>query len=362
MPAHDDFFNADISADTRTKLDTLAWFLTPWTAKLNFWARRRGSPRLWYVDAFAGTGHYPDGALGSPLLAAQRALVHNAGGGAVPLAIFAVERKPHHFAQLQTAVAEYVAKGIRLELRNGAFVDYVSEIADMTAGSPLLLFVDPFGLRGFEPRKLAPLLDRDTPIDIIFRLHHRAIPRLAPRHPDIITGAVGGAEWRDAWETFGDSERTIEEVLQLFSRSLQRIGKLNTLMYPVRPIGWRAPTYTLAFASRNIEALRLWTDRTGELDLDLASRPQNPEQFEMLPAASLQSRLEYLDRNVLSFYVANPNSDWQSAYDWIMLNTQAPYKETELTKCIERQILAGALVRSGPGKAIRNHATFRATT
>ena len=81
--------------------------------------------------------------------------------------------------------------GILVNNRLGEFADVIPEIRNSTAGSPMLLFVDPFGIAPIKYQEFKTLLDREWPIDVILNFSHIAVYRLATDYPHLITEAIG---------------------------------------------------------------------------------------------------------------------------------------------------------------------------
>lgn len=251
------------------KLRILRKFLTPWATKLGSYARRRNGV-IWYVDGFAGRGKYDDDSDGSPMLGLRKAKqiqIENKGYG---LACFFVEKNRGYWQALEQVVLPFRQDGLTILNRHGEFSELIPDIEYETRGSPVMMFVDPFGLSPlkFEPFRL--MLGRQGPLDIILTFQHQAVHRLATEHPDLISDAVGGDRWMAGWNSIDDPEAKIEHVLQEFRQNMLDAGNfIDVVSYPIRESKQSAPRYYLLFASRHDDAFELWNDEVVQEEITL---------------------------------------------------------------------------------------------
>jgi len=123
-----------------------------------------------YVDGYAGPGVYDDGNAGSPLIAAEvSALVDHVRD----LRCYFVEESPVHADKLEEALAESLPSATVMQ---GRMEDYIDELLNASAGLPMLVFVDPFGL-GLRFDSLKRLAQRSEPTDIIVNVSLSAVRR-----------------------------------------------------------------------------------------------------------------------------------------------------------------------------------------
>lgn len=362
MAANTDFFNTELDIRSRIKLGVLSSFLPPWTAKLSTYAYRIGKRRIWFIDAFAGAGRYSDGSLGSPLLAAECALKHNASSGGAELAIYAVEEKRKYFSNLEREIQSYRAAGIEAIIKRGDFSNFVSEIVDITNEEPVLLFLDPFGVKSLDLEALKPLLGRKAPLDIIVRLHDDAIPRVAPDYPDAISRAVGSDAWYKAWSRGEDARVVITEVYECLKQSFREWGRMqDPIIFPVRLSLTAAPEYSLGLASRSIEAFRLWNDKLGELELQVIERSSNHLQGTFFGHPEFDRRNSEAEMVVLQQITDNPGLSGQGLIDWLIFNHPDSLRDTEVNSVIQRLLDSNLLVRESKGRGFQS-GSFRITT
>lgn len=125
-----------------------------------------------YLDGYAGPGVYGDGSHGSPKLAVDvAALVEEIRD----LRCTFVEKDPHHAQALKQLLATELPQATVIE---GDLRDHVADIAEECDKSPLLAFIDPFGL-GLTYTQLEQLANRtNTKTDIIMNVSVSAIRRV----------------------------------------------------------------------------------------------------------------------------------------------------------------------------------------
>lgn len=253
------------------KLRILGKFLAPWAAKLGSMSRK-GNRLIWYVDGFAGRGTYEDGSDGSPILGLRRARETLAERRGYQLSCFFVEKGLKNWSTLDSLADPFRGAGINVINRHGEFSALVPEIERETRGSPVLLFVDPFGISPLKFHEFRPLLERRWPLDLILTFQHRAVHRLASVHPHLITDAIGTASWFERWSHIGEPAQQTQYVLELLRQNVGRDGKfLEVFYYPIRPSIRASPKYYLLFASRHYDAFELWNDQVAQEETSLSS-------------------------------------------------------------------------------------------
>ena len=115
---------------------------------------RSGSRVIWYVDGFAGEGKYKDGSDGSPLLGLRMAEQIQEANRGYQLACYFVEKSATRWRSLEELAQPFGQDGILVVNKRGEFSSLLTDIEQKTRRSPMLLFVDPFGI---SPLKYGPL-------------------------------------------------------------------------------------------------------------------------------------------------------------------------------------------------------------
>ena len=257
---------------SEVKLRILGSFLPPWGAKLGSIARQQNGV-LWYVDGFAGKGRYNDGSDGSPLLGLHEASNIRAASRGYSLACFFVESNRNNWSTLDSLIDPYRTAGFHIRNERGAFSDLAGEINRTTSGSPILLFVDPFGIKPLVYADFRQLLSRRAPVDLILTFQHTAILRLAKDHPHLVSQAIGTDAWLAGWDQLQGYARQTEHVPSFFGDNIRRDRRFfDVVNYPIRDRLNRAPKYFLVFASRHYHAFERWNDQVAQQQTRLSER------------------------------------------------------------------------------------------
>jgi three-Cys-motif partner protein len=141
---------------TQQKHDVLEAYMAAWAMIL-----LQDFPRVWFVDGFAGKGKDEDGRHGSPLIACEVAeSVRSAfalQGKNRKLRVVAIESSTRRAKALRANLATYVDSGVA-EVIRGDVWETIEGVLKRSDEEPLLLFVDPFGLKGLSAKDLAAVL------------------------------------------------------------------------------------------------------------------------------------------------------------------------------------------------------------
>ena len=266
-----DFFTRDVRTGTIIKLRMLDWYLQPWCGKLSAYARRAGLSTIWFVDPFAGEGRLAKGERGSPLIAASKSLARIQEGADVKLGIYAVERRGSAFRKLKQSLDAFRESGVPVKVKHGDWDQFVDDILQTCGHAPVLLFVDPFGLKGIRLRRLDRLISRPA-TDVIFRIHDASIHRNAAANPSLVTEALDTDRWNHGWDLVEDPDERIVIALSAFADRLQRwMGRgAEVVHYRVRTSWSGKPKFTLVLASKNRDAIDLWHENAGTQEIELA--------------------------------------------------------------------------------------------
>ena len=247
-------------------------FLPPWSAKLGSMARS-GSGVIWYVDGFAGEGKYKDGSDGSPLLGLRMAEQIQEANRGYKLACYFVEKSPTRWRSLEELAQPFGSDGILVVNQRGEFSSLLTDIEEETRRSPMLLFVDPFGISPLKYGPFRVLLGRRQPLDLILTFQHKAVYRLAKDHPHLVSEAIGSTEWLTNWHLLPTPQSQTERVLRVFREKLLGDGRfLDVFFYPIRSSIKTSPKYYLLFASRSYHAFELWNDQIAQEETTLSQK------------------------------------------------------------------------------------------
>lgn len=265
MTTESEFFKAK-RPWSKIKDEVLANYLHPYLKKV---ARLR--KRIVLVDAFAGCGIFEDGSKGSPLVICEKA------ESSVPgqyLAIFVNREKQSHEA-LECNLRDYVEQRKAICIY-GTASDLLEELRRVVSTETLLIYLDPFGLKGCEFDLIKPYLARNKQFstEIVLNMSMPTVHRLATfkavsegkethksrRLNEQLTQVLGGEWWKDImWnERLAADEKEVQaigEYKNLLKQYLPFVGSC-----PVRERTGRPVKYYIIFYSRHPDAVLLMND------------------------------------------------------------------------------------------------------
>jgi len=222
------------------------------------------------VDAFAGQGIFDDATKGSPLIICETAERQ------VPnqyLAIFVNKDKSTHL-KLTDNIQEYIRRKKAIPLYGNA-QELLKALKDVVGDATLLVYLDPFGLKGLEFSSLEPYLGRDRRFstEIIINISMPTLHRLATYKArsggtesiktnilnQRLTQILGGDYWQSImWSDLSPEEKerqVVEKYIELLKRHLPYAGYC-----PVREKTDGRVKYYIIFCSRHQDALNLMND------------------------------------------------------------------------------------------------------
>jgi spore photoproduct lyase len=223
------------------------------------------------VDAFAGRGIFEeDGSKGSPLIICETAEKY------VPdqyLGVFVNKNKASH-QKLDVALEGYIKKRKALPIL-GSAQDLLKELSEIIGDATILIYLDPFGLKGCEFELLEPYLRRDKRFstEVIINISMPTLHRLSTfkavkerRITDTtkklnqrLSKILGGDYWQKIM--WSDSlpaqkeQQVVEKYVGLLKKYLPYAG-----FCPVRERQGGRVKYYIIFCSRHEDALLLMND------------------------------------------------------------------------------------------------------
>ena len=263
-------------------------YLEAWYPKLANAAQFRGGGQLNYIDAFAGPGIYSKGEPGSPIIALTTLLSHVSfqKWSGVRFLMYFVDDNEDRIESLTVEVEKVWSarpggkpKNVDVEIKLSSFLNLVGDLK-LISGSkdksfhPTFAFVDPFGFKGLPLADLCDLLSKGS-CDVMFNFMYDAINRWC---------GTNGDKNQASFELLFNGTRHLgvsqlkkgERELFLHSLIEETISEHGNFDY-VRHFkmeGSSARTlYTLFFATRHIEGLRVMKDAMWSVD------PTNGNRF-----------------------------------------------------------------------------------
>ncbi len=329
------------------KLRILRKFIPPWRAKLGHKVRSRGDSRLWYVDGFAGRGRYDDGSEGSPIIGAQEALRSLQESRGYTLGCVNVELEHRRYEELERNTETYKAAGVALRNLPGDFCEQISVIMEIIRDDPVLVFVDPFGIKPLRMAKLLPLLRREAEIDLMLVFQTPAVYRLARVRPNYVSDAVGDDSWQAQWQTSG-----VGAVLDVLCRRIKAEGRFFAVAnYAVRGERDAAPKYHLVVASRSYDAFLLLNDSICEEESSLDAKfYRNLGQRSFLPTIDREADERTLVEAILQFGRLHERTTRSDIVQYLVIHNWATWHSSQMKRAIGGLIEAEFVERRSPRK------------
>lgn len=345
MAANKKFFD-ELQEHSQIKLRILGDFLVPWASKLGAKVRGRGQSQIWYLDGFAGPGRYKDGSNGSPIVGANRALQVLSKKEGHILGCINVEKHRSKFRLLQDSLAGFRQRGIPIHNIHGSFSEEIARITKLIGErSPLLAFVDPFGVAPLDFDLMRPLLSRPGEMDLIMTFNHRAIPRLRKDHPDLILRAIGSSDMRLLTH---EPAAIIDELKQ----NLKEVGRFKEVVsYGVRSAKGHAPKYHLLMASRNYEAFELLNDivfaAEDKLEWDDSSADLQKAFFDLFDS---ESERQELVKRILEYGRSHKRTTREKIREHIVMAFWLGWRLGDINRAVKFLIDTGHIRKVGVGK------------
>ena len=250
---------------SRIKDRTLGSYSVPYftkVSKLGQW--------IVVVDAFAGPGVFEDGSKGSPVI------LCDAAEQRVPQQYRAIfgNRDVGHHTRLKTELAPLI-EAKKVQAIHGRADDLLGQLDASMAKlgqATLLVYLDPFGLKGCEFEALKPFLGRDqtASTEIIMNVSVPTIYRLSGRKAlsegrsspqisklqDLLSRVLGGDYWRDFMLA---AEPNVDGVMRIYRQQLASylpwVGAC-----PVQEDEFSGVKYYMTFCSGHSDAMVLMND------------------------------------------------------------------------------------------------------
>jgi three-Cys-motif partner protein len=266
-----DFFGEKRAAAV-LKHAVLDSYVDPFAMKVGSTATDR---RVAFIDGFAGEGRYEDGGEGSPALLLRKA---KALAGKRQIDCYLVEKDSERLATLRSVI-EAEGDGVTVEVFAGDVAEHVETLLDRTGGTPLFMFLDPFGLMISFGAVEKVLTSRPNTVgaatEILINFSTIGLRRIAGMltspNPTAATLArmdavCGGDWWRAEWLKHAPTKDATEEqkiaaeesVVAGYAARLGRVGKTGWWTVDVHERAHYRAKYHLVFLSRHPDGLHLF--------------------------------------------------------------------------------------------------------
>lgn len=336
MSQRTDFFDSP-KDHSLIKLRFLEKYLKPWSVKVGSNPRTK---RISVVDCFAGRGRYRDGTAGSPELILRRAQEVSRASASYTLAPVFVESNRANFKALEKVISDY--PGVNALALNEEFSRSVDAIRAHIGDAPVLLLVDPFGIKDLDLNAVVALSNVSKLCDVVVTFCSPAVPRLASQHPGILQRAIG-------------TEGTIEDPAGAFGANVVKAsGFLSTGRFPVRHSIDSALKYELLLFSRARDAYQLandfLTDEYREQQRASGRRSDQPPLGDLLDSTDSERDIEQACREILDWArQVNDGFPREAMLRYFYVERFATYNSKTLRAALKRLELRRELV-AAPGR------------
>lgn len=284
-------------------------------------SRHRGP--MWLIDGYAGPGKYAaDGAggqvNGSPIKALELARKQRDFTPRRDVRCVFIEARKAYFDELVRNVQPFRDDDLHVELFQGSVAERLSAAWAHVGDSPVLVFIDPFGVSAVSKQQMTGTLlakGRRAPAEVLVNINIEAIsrhggclqwgsgrqPELKPSvtHEDGIELSdtfFGGDWWRkrflEARDRIGDANLAAMEVVDEYRAIIKAETEASSLVVPIRrsPTGpmlfqftlfYRHPAAAYKFADAAAKGTEIWRDVFRQKDLEeaLAREQRQPSLF-----------------------------------------------------------------------------------
>jgi len=246
---------------SRIKDRVLGSYLPPYLRK----TQRLQRPIV-VVDCFAGRGKFSDGTPGSPLIICQQIRQHAPERAT---AYFVNKRAEHHEALIRT-LGGFIETGIAHPIL-GQGETFLSELTARLQDQTLLVYLDPFGIKGCSFTATKGLFQRNpsTSTEMLMTLSAPILHRLAAKNSAhgitalfhaVLDAVLGEVAWRDImYDPTLSAAHKEERVIAAYCNQLRKYTN-HACACPVRDGDDSRVKYYIVFASRHVHALLLMND------------------------------------------------------------------------------------------------------
>ena len=256
----EDFFEQSTD-QSKVKAAIVANYFWAWAKVIIPTAKKSRTPRIAYIDLFAGPGRYSDGTLSTPLRVLQNA-IDDADMREMLVTVFN-DRNSDHSKTLENAITGL--EGIdslkhKPQVRNYEVGDEIVRHFEQMSLIPTLFFVDPWGYKGMSLRLVNSVL-KDWGCDCIFFFNYNRInmglPNVAvDEHMDSLFGKERADKLRAKLAGLSPEDRETAIVEEL-AEALQDLGGKYVLPFSFLNESGSRTSHYLIFVSKHVRGYEI---------------------------------------------------------------------------------------------------------
>lgn len=282
----------EIEPHTEAKHEILRRYLEAWLPILS-----KYSPRIIYLDGFAGPGIYKDGEDGSPVIALETAVKHVLQAHFKEIVFFFIEKDQRRARMLEKILAKRfpnLPNNMKYHVIGAAFaptfelvLDKLDEGGAMLA--PTFAFLDPFGFSGL-PMKLIGRMMKCDKCEVLVTFMVGFINRFLIEDREVALNELFAS---DEWKKASDLEKPegrIKFLVNLYEKQLKCVGGARHVRSFAMTNKQNKISYYLVFGTKHPKGLEvmkeaMWkTDKIGsygfsdltdpnQITLDIGDKP-----------------------------------------------------------------------------------------
>jgi three-Cys-motif partner protein len=271
----------EIEPHTEAKHEILRRYLEAWLPILS-----KYSPRIIYLDGFAGPGVYSGGEDGSPVIALETAVKHVLQAHFKEIVFFFIEKDQRRAKMLEKVLAERFPRlpnNMKYQVIGAAFAPTFELVLDrLDKGgamlAPTFAFLDPFGFSGL-PMKLIGRMMKCDKCEVLVTFMVGFIKRfLIEDREAALNELFATDEWKKANELEKPDDR-LKFLVNLYEKQLKCVGDAQHVRSFAMTNKQNQIIYYLVFGTKHPKGLEvmkeaMWkTDRTGSYGFSDLSDP-----------------------------------------------------------------------------------------
>lgn len=337
--------------------------------------------RVAFIDGYAGEGRYEGGEEGSPALLMRKA---RAMLGKRQIECMFVEQNEDHLDRLRDVVASE-GGGLVVETFLGDVSDHLTKLLARTAGIPLFVFLDPFGL--MIPFDDVAAIFKSRPgglgaagTEVLINFSTVALRRIAghltsatptARTLERMDIVCGGDWWRDAWlaeaptkdATDPQKEAAEEAVVNGYADRLGGAAPSGYWTFDVRNRAHYRAAYHLVFLTRHPDGLLLfgealslglarWRRAIWEVESAGSLFDGDEEAFKSQEATLAGEWVDEIERNLRALLAKHGAVKISNHYAQVYGSALGRARELHLRAAWKRLLADGTTATDSKGKLI----------
>jgi len=270
------------------------------------WARvivGANSPKIAYLDLFAGPGRYGDGTLSTPLLILQHALQDNKIGS--KLITYFNDKDQNNCQTLESSVNELPGiETLRFapSVYNREIGTEVVKLFEQLKGVPTFFFVDPWGYKGLSLQLVNSVI-KNWGCDCIFFFNYNRINMgltnpVVKEHMDALFGSVRTERLRDNLKNMNAQERELTIVEEVCEALIEMGGKY-VLPFCFKNAAGNRTSHHLIFVSKHFTGYdimkHIMASQSSSSDQGVPSLTYNPATERQPLLFELTRPLDFLE-------------------------------------------------------------------